>query len=69
MLIQKVLEHITIEETQGNLCQDICGIQIDSRQVSQGQMFVAVRGTQNDGHQYIGKPHWDLSPQVSFHKQ
>lgn len=55
MEIQRVLEHIIIEETRGNLSQDICGIQIDSRQVGKGQMFVAVRGTQSDGHQYIGK--------------
>ena len=55
MQLQRVLEHITIEETQGDLSQDICGIQIDSRQIVKGQMFVAVRGTQNDGHQYISK--------------
>ena len=55
MQLQRVLEHITIEETRGDLSHDICGVQIDSRQIGKGQMFVAVRGTQNDGHQYISK--------------
>lgn len=33
---------------------DIQGINIDSRLVKEGDMFIAVRGTQTDGHQYIG---------------
>ena len=32
---------------------DIRGINIDSRLVQEGDMFIAVRGTQTDGHQYI----------------
>ena len=32
---------------------DIQGINIDSRLVKQGDVFIAVRGTQTDGHQYI----------------
>ena len=32
---------------------DIQGINIDSRLVKEGDMFIAVRGTQTDGHQYI----------------
>ena len=32
---------------------DITGVNIDSRQVKKGDMFIAVRGTQVDGHQYI----------------
>lgn len=32
---------------------DICGIQFDSRKVSQGTLFVAQRGTVTDGHLYI----------------
>ena len=55
MLLQKLLGTITIEETQGTLNREISGIQIDSRQITEGQAFVAVRGTQNDGHKYIRK--------------
>ena len=32
---------------------DVRGINIDSRLVQKGDMFIAVRGTQTDGHQYI----------------
>ena len=32
---------------------DIKGINIDSRLVQEGDVFIAVRGTQTDGHQYI----------------
>lgn len=32
---------------------DVTGVNIDSRQVQQGDMFIAMRGTQVDGHQYI----------------
>lgn len=32
---------------------DILGINIDSRLVQKGDMFIAVRGTQTDGHAYI----------------
>ena len=55
MLLQKILERITIKEALGDLNKEISGIQIDSRQVTSGQAFIAVRGSQNDGHKYIGK--------------
>ena len=32
---------------------EILGVNIDSRIVKEGDMFIAVRGTQTDGHQYI----------------
>lgn len=34
---------------------DVTGVSIDSRNVEQGNMFIAMRGTQVDGHQYIEK--------------
>ena len=32
---------------------DVQGVNIDSRIVKTGDMFIALRGTQTDGHQYI----------------
>lgn len=34
---------------------EITGVNIDSRKVKQGDMFIAMRGTQVDGHQFIDK--------------
>lgn len=39
----------------GNPDIDIKGVEIDSRQIKQGKMFIAMRGTQVDGHSYIDK--------------
>lgn len=40
-------------EILGNSHQDISGIQLDSRKVESGNLFVAVKGTQSDGHVFI----------------
>ena len=35
--------------------KEITGVEIDSRQITDGKMFVAIQGTQADGHAYIEK--------------
>ncbi|MGA0182583.1 MAG: Mur ligase domain-containing protein, partial [Candidatus Puniceispirillaceae bacterium] len=35
-------------------CPPILGIEIDSRNCQAGDLFVALDGTQNDGHEFIG---------------
>ena len=32
---------------------EVTGIEIDSRQIKAGNVFIAMRGTQADGHNYI----------------
>lgn len=39
----------------GNTSTEINGIEIDSRNVREGNIFVALRGTQADGHAFINK--------------
>ena len=34
---------------------DITGVNIDSRKIEKGHLFVAIKGTQTDGHQFIPK--------------
>ena len=34
---------------------DISGVNIDSRRIKDGHLFVAMKGTQVDGHKFIGK--------------
>ena len=38
---------------QGKLPAEVTGIEADSRKVERGYMFVAVRGSQVDGHEFI----------------
>ena len=55
MKLSEVLKNIVIIESVGKTDIEICGIQIDSRKIEAGHLFIAVCGTQADGHQYIGK--------------
>ena len=55
MKLKELVGKLDVLEVKGNLECDICGVQIDSRQVSEGQLFIAVKGTAADGHAYIGK--------------
>ena len=47
--------NLNIIEIAGNTCKDIKGVNIDSRKIEQDHLFIAVRGTQADGHNYIDK--------------
>lgn len=55
MKLRDILQHVTPLEVCGDLDIDITGVNIDSRRVAEGHLFVAVRGTQTDGHAYIPK--------------
>lgn len=50
-----ILRGIKIIESQGDTNQGISKIVFDSRKVEQNCLFVAVRGTQVDGHSFIQK--------------
>lgn len=51
--LQHILKGIDSLDVQGNPDIPVKGIAIDSRQVQAGWMFIAIRGTQTDGHKYI----------------
>lgn len=55
MKLTEITQPVTLTETVGCTDLDITGIQMDSRLIEPGQLFVAVRGTQTDGHAYIDK--------------
>ena len=55
MKLENILKGINVIEAKGSMTQEIYGIHIDSRQVESGHMFVAIKGTQTDGHAYISK--------------
>ncbi|MCU0446527.1 MAG: UDP-N-acetylmuramoyl-L-alanyl-D-glutamate--2,6-diaminopimelate ligase [Microscillaceae bacterium] len=53
--LKKILQSIDYQLVSGNLDQNIDAIEFDSRKARNGSMFVAFKGTNTDGHQYIGK--------------
>ena len=55
MKLSQVISRIKPVAVIGPTDIDINAIVIDSRQVAPGALFCAIRGTQTDGHQYIGK--------------
>lgn len=55
MNIKQLLQNVATLEVKGSDEIEITGVQIDSRQVKPGNMFVAIKGTAADGHAYIGK--------------
>ena len=54
-LLQNILYKINLRAVSGPTDISVVDITFDSRQVSPGSLFVAVRGTQSDGHDYIEK--------------
>ena len=55
MKLNEVLKNITPIKIVGNDNVEITGVNIDSRRIKAGHLFIAIRGTQVDGHQFIDK--------------
>ena len=55
MKLSDILKTINVKASHGDLDREINGVQIDSRLVEEGNLFIAVKGTQADGHAYISK--------------
>lgn len=53
MELKKLLETIKTKKILGSLDKEITGLNIDSRITKCGNLFMAMRGTQTNGHQYI----------------
>ena len=55
MKLRDLLKNIKPISIKGDAEAEITGVDIDSRRVGQGHLFVAMKGTQVDGHQFIPK--------------
>ena len=55
MKLNDLLKNIKPLNIVGNTDKDIKGINIDSRKIERGHLFVAMKGTQTDGHKFIKK--------------
>jgi len=54
-LLKEILYKTHIEQVSGSTSVNISDIAFDSRKVSEWTLFVAVRGTLTDGHEFISK--------------
>ncbi|MFP4096135.1 MAG: UDP-N-acetylmuramoyl-L-alanyl-D-glutamate--2,6-diaminopimelate ligase [Cyclobacteriaceae bacterium] len=52
-ILKDILYKVALRSTVGSTDREVCSIAFDSRKVEAGSVFVAVAGTQVDGHQYI----------------
>ncbi len=55
MELGRLIEQTSPLRVRGDLGAEVRGVEIDSRLVKPGYAFVAMRGTQSDGHDYIAK--------------
>ena len=55
MVLKDILYKVAIEAVKGPTDISINKIEFDSRNIAAGDAFVAIRGTQSDGHEYIEK--------------
>ena len=54
-LLRDILYKVAIKSVLGSTDRDISNIEYDSRKVQENDLFVAIKGTAKDGHQYIEK--------------
>lgn len=55
MKLKDILKNIATIEVVGDVEKEICGVNIDSRRIESGHLFIALKGTVTDGHKYIDK--------------
>ena len=55
MKLQDIIRPIADVCIKGTTDKEITNIQIDSRKIKEGGLFIAIKGTQADGHAYIEK--------------
>lgn len=53
MRIDQLIRNLEVLSVTGNKSPDITAVEFDSRKVVPGSLFVAVRGTKSDGHDFV----------------
>jgi UDP-N-acetylmuramoyl-L-alanyl-D-glutamate--2,6-diaminopimelate ligase len=53
MLLEQLIQDIAILQLHGEVRREVRGVAYHSGQVSEGSLFVAIEGTQSDGHEYV----------------
>lgn len=52
--LEILLQGLDVLEIRGDLQTQVNGLAYDSRQIGDGDLFVAIRGTRQDGNQFVG---------------
>lgn len=55
MKLKDLIKDLRPLNIKGDVDREITGVNIDSRRIENGQLFVAMKGTQVDGHRFIEK--------------
>ena len=55
MKLNELLKNVKTIAVHGDIDIDIKGVNIDSRKIENGHLFIAMKGTQVDGHKFIDK--------------
>jgi UDP-N-acetylmuramoyl-L-alanyl-D-glutamate--2,6-diaminopimelate ligase len=53
LLLQNLIQDLTVLQLHGNVEREVRAITYHSGQASEGSLFVAIKGTQSDGHDFI----------------
>ncbi len=53
--LKDILYKVSLTASRGDMTMGVKGICFDSRKVESGYLFIAVKGTQSDGHEFISK--------------
>ena len=53
MKLNQVIQNLNILTLKGNLDIEITNVQYDSRKVTEGTLFICIKGFNSDGHKYI----------------
>ena len=64
MKLSELLKHIEVLEATADPALEITGISYDSRKTKPGELFVAVKGFETDGHKFI--PHKEKEEAKGF---
>jgi len=54
-VLQDILYKVSIRSVHGSTKVQVTDLQIDSRKVSAGSVFIAIKGSNSDGHEFINK--------------
>jgi len=55
MQLRSLLEHLEVRRVQGDLDRPVSGVTRDTRELSAGGVFVAIRGARVDGHDLVDR--------------